>query len=308
MTTEECVHDYENVPLLADMTTEECVRLITKALAKIGLTSPLKFFIYLESPRSTIAKRHQDFFMDKDSRKNENGEDKYIYHIVYSVVEDIPGDLMKPKSQIADSSILESLQNLFDRVMNGEYQGQKLVLISGDQGYREMVDELRRNGVEVLFLKPRDVGFYVELTSAALSANIDTCFKGDPNWQVVIKSKEQILKESRANFFQKLCLYDLSDQVSGEITTNGSVYQEILSRDPLFTVGNFVTNFRRAIKPSFTACSKGDAEELEKYWSREYIERWKAKLEDFKNKVYFCHYHIQNISDVRVEEIKTMNG
>lgn len=129
------------------MTTEECVRLITKALAKIGLTSPLKFFIYLESPRSTIAKRHQDFFMDKDSRKNENGEDKYIYHIVYSVVEDIPGDLMKPKSQIADSSILESLQNLFDRVMNGEYQGQKLVLISGDQRYREMVDELRRNGV-----------------------------------------------------------------------------------------------------------------------------------------------------------------
>lgn len=66
---------------------------------------------------------------------------------MYSIVEDIPGDLMKPKSQIADSSILESLQNLLDRVMNGEYQGQKLVLISGDQRYREMVDELRRNGV-----------------------------------------------------------------------------------------------------------------------------------------------------------------
>lgn len=169
------------------LSIEIVVGCITTDLEKISIISLLKFFVYVASPASSrIKKMHYSFFKNRHESVGNNG---CHYHMVYDTEEYILQDRKRTKSQIADISIDESLENLLERVENGEYKGKKVVLISGDKGFRSAVDDLRNYGVYVVFIKPGETDIYAPLISEAFSAKLLQCFNQDPNWQLVLKTK-----------------------------------------------------------------------------------------------------------------------
>ncbi|KAJ4877024.1 Mitochondrial import inner membrane translocase subunit TIM44-2 [Raphanus sativus] len=100
-------------------------------------------------------------------------------------------------------------------------------------------------------------------------------------------------------------IQDLNEAVFNE-TDSGSTYKEIRRRDPSFSLPDFAAEVHEAIRPVLSAYSKGDAEALNKYCSKEVIERCTAERAALKGHGLFFDHKILHISDVQVEETKMM--
>nr|ALJ56191.1 BnaA7.mtHSP70-1-like protein [Brassica napus]ALJ56192.1 BnaA7.mtHSP70-1-like protein [Brassica napus] len=181
------IWDYENTPIQHGMKTAVAIAHITYALEMIN-SGPYKFFVYLASfAVSRINREHDIFFR----RMHESTDDEFHYHAVYDREEYIYF-----KSEFADLSIKNSIQNLIERMMEGSYQGKSLILMSGDGGFRKLVDLLRSNEMEVSFIKPAS-NDCASLTSDATSVSLDTVFAGNPIWHCVLKTRSQRRTERR---------------------------------------------------------------------------------------------------------------
>lgn len=99
-------------------------------------------------------------------------------------------------TEVAYLFIVDSLQNLLERMSDGFYTVRRLVLMSGDGGFRNIVNSLRSEVMEVSFIKP-DIKMCAPLTSGAPSVNLSMCFDGKPNWHCASKSKGEMIEERK---------------------------------------------------------------------------------------------------------------
>ncbi|KAG8099930.1 hypothetical protein GUJ93_ZPchr0013g37012 [Zizania palustris] len=102
-------------------------------------------------------------------------------------------------------------------------------------------------------------------------------------------------------------IQDLNESIFEETATAVS-FREIRQRDPSFSLSDFVGDVQEMIKPVLTAYSKGDAETLKKYCTKEVIERCKGERQAYASQGIFFDHKILHISDADVRETKMMGS
>ncbi|ESQ50427.1 hypothetical protein EUTSA_v10001977mg [Eutrema salsugineum] len=100
-------------------------------------------------------------------------------------------------------------------------------------------------------------------------------------------------------------IQDMNEALFQE-TDSASTYKEIRRRDPSFSLPDFAAEVQEAIRPVLNAYSKGDAETLKKYCSKEVIERCMAERAAFQSNGFFFDHKLLHISEVEVQETKMM--
>ncbi|KAG7573782.1 Tim44-like domain [Arabidopsis suecica] len=100
-------------------------------------------------------------------------------------------------------------------------------------------------------------------------------------------------------------IQDMNEKIFEE-TGSASTYKEIRRRDPSFSLPDFAVEIQEAIRPVLNAYSKGDAETLKKYCSKELIERCTAEHRAFQSHGYFFDHKLLHVSEVEVKETKMM--
>ena len=96
----------------------------------------------------TVSKTSYAFFTER------HGSDGFHYHKVYNDERDIPEADYHGKTQVADLEVVASLKELLQRMKDGVYTARRLVLISCDKRFRDIVDDLRAKEMVVYFIKP----------------------------------------------------------------------------------------------------------------------------------------------------------
>ncbi|KAG5414130.1 hypothetical protein IGI04_001697 [Brassica rapa subsp. trilocularis] len=99
-------------------------------------------------PEMTVSKTSCAFFTER------HGSDGFHYHKVYNDERDIPEADYHGKTQVADLEVVASLKELLQRMKDGVYTARRLVLISCDKRFRDIVDDLRAKEMVVYFIKP----------------------------------------------------------------------------------------------------------------------------------------------------------
>ncbi|CAH8264882.1 unnamed protein product [Arabidopsis lyrata] len=100
-------------------------------------------------------------------------------------------------------------------------------------------------------------------------------------------------------------IQDMNEKIFEE-TGSASTYKEIRRRDPSFSLPDFAVEIQEAIRPVLNAYSKGDAETLKKYCSKELIERCTAEHRAFQSHGYFFDHKLLHVSEVEIKETKMM--
>ncbi|CAN8271020.1 unnamed protein product [Cochlearia groenlandica] len=100
-------------------------------------------------------------------------------------------------------------------------------------------------------------------------------------------------------------IQDMNESIFQE-TGSAATYKEIRRRDPSFSLPDFAAEVHEAIRPVLNAYSKGDAESLKKYCSKELIERCTAEQAAFKRNGFFFDNKLLHISEVEIHETKMM--
>lgn len=72
---------------------------------------------------------------------------------------------------------------------DGWGKSHKLVLMTGDKGFRPITNVLRENKMEVIFILPREAQTSDQLVSGVYRANLWKVFRGDTNWDVGQKTE-----------------------------------------------------------------------------------------------------------------------
>ncbi|KAF3678229.1 putative vesicle-associated protein 2-2-like, partial [Capsicum annuum] len=85
-------------------------------------------------------------------------------------------------------------------------------------------------------------------------------------------------------------------------------YKEIYSRDPSFSLPEFVDEVQEVIRPVLEAYFKGDTKVLKKHCSNEIIAVCKAQHQAFDSEGIVFDNKILHISDMEVQEKKMMEG
>ncbi|ONM26344.1 Mitochondrial import inner membrane translocase subunit TIM44-2 [Zea mays] len=98
-------------------------------------------------------------------------------------------------------------------------------------------------------------------------------------------------------------IQDLNESLLEE-TSAAVTFREIRQRDPSFSLSDFVADVQEMIKPVLTAYSKGDAETLKNYCTKEVIERCKGEREAYASQGIFFDHKILHISEADVLETK----
>ncbi|KAI3879297.1 hypothetical protein MKX03_024272 [Papaver bracteatum] len=99
----------------------------------------------------------------------------------------------------------------------------------------------------------------------------------------------------------------IHETVFGE-TDAAITLKEIHSRDPSFSLPDFVAEVQEMIRPTLIAYFKGDVETLKKNCSPEVIERCIAEKQAYESQGMFFSNKILHISDVQVHETKLMGN
>ncbi|KAL5561892.1 hypothetical protein UlMin_031639 [Ulmus minor] len=102
-------------------------------------------------------------------------------------------------------------------------------------------------------------------------------------------------------------IQDINETIFQE-TDAAATIKEIRSRDPTFSLPEFVSEVQEAIKPVLNAYIKGEAETLKKFCTNEVIERCKAEHSAYQSHGIFFDNKILHISEVEVRETKMMGG
>ncbi|KAM6565140.1 hypothetical protein CsatB_025138 [Cannabis sativa] len=102
-------------------------------------------------------------------------------------------------------------------------------------------------------------------------------------------------------------IQDINETIFQE-TDAAATIKEIRSRDPSFSMPEFVAEVQEAVKPVLHAYIKGDIETLKKYCTKEVIERCIAEHGAYKSHGIFFDNKILHISDVEVRETKMMGA
>lgn len=189
--------DLENTHIRKNMSTEQAIEHITNALIAIGVHPPFKWFVYVASPSEARISADQHAFF---TEKHNSDPDSFYYHKVYNQESDIPELELLGKTQVADVAIMDTLIDLRQRILNGVYTSSEIVLITGDKGFRETVDDIRENEktkTKFYFIKP---SMCAPLTSGAQSILLSDVFKGKyQNWEIVGKTKAEIQADRKRN-------------------------------------------------------------------------------------------------------------
>ncbi|PON33421.1 Tim44-like domain containing protein [Parasponia andersonii] len=102
-------------------------------------------------------------------------------------------------------------------------------------------------------------------------------------------------------------IQDINETLFQETNTAATI-KEIRSRDPSFSMPDFVADVQEDIKPVLTAYIKGDIGTLKKYCTNEVIERCKAEHSAYQSHGIFFDNKILHISEVEVREAKMMGA
>ncbi|XP_062073474.1 mitochondrial import inner membrane translocase subunit TIM44-2 [Humulus lupulus] len=102
-------------------------------------------------------------------------------------------------------------------------------------------------------------------------------------------------------------IQDINETIFQE-TDAAATIKEIRSRDPSFSMPEFVAEVQEAVQPVLHAYIKGDIEILKKYCTKEVIERCKAEHSAYKSQGIFFDNKILHISEVEVRETKMMGA
>ncbi|XP_050364479.1 mitochondrial import inner membrane translocase subunit TIM44-2-like [Argentina anserina] len=124
---------------------------------------------------------------------------------------------------------------------------------------------------------------------------------------VIVKSEEIIddMKDRWENSDSPIVhkIQDINESICQETSAAASI-KEIHTRDPSFSLPDFVVEVQNAVKPVLNAYMKGDIETLKKYCASEVIERCKAEREAYQRTGIFFDNKILHISEVAVMETK----
>lgn len=102
-------------------------------------------------------------------------------------------------------------------------------------------------------------------------------------------------------------IQDINESLFQE-TDAASTVKEIRSRDPSFSMPDFVAEVQEAIKPVLNAYIKADIETLKNFCTTEVIERCKAEHSAYQSHGIFFDNKILHISEVEVREVKMMGA
>ncbi|KAF3531569.1 hypothetical protein DY000_02038579 [Brassica cretica] len=152
---------------------------------------------------------------------------------------------------------------------DGVYTARRLVLISGDKGFRDVVDDLRSKEMVVYFIKP-ERNVCAPLTSGAQSIYLSEGKYN--NWHIVAKTRSEKVQDRKRARNERMHLErQVGRMAIGEgfetefkQTDHG---KEILRRDPSFSLNDFADKVHDNINRVLSAYtkSKGNSVTLEKY-------------------------------------------
>ncbi|KAH0902467.1 hypothetical protein HID58_041970 [Brassica napus] len=176
----------------------------------------------------------------------------------FTNTKDIPEADYHGKTQVADLEVVASLKELIQRMKDGVYTARRLVLISGDKGFRDVVDDLRSKEMVVYFIKP-ERNVCAPLTSGAQSINLSEGKYN--NWHIIAKTRSEKVQDRKRARNERMHLErQVGRMAIGEgfetefkQTDHG---KEILRRDPSFSLNDFADKVHDNINRVLSAYTK----------------------------------------------------
>ncbi|KAL0688655.1 hypothetical protein Bca4012_088332 [Brassica carinata] len=178
---------------------------------------------------------------------------------------------------------------------DGVYTARRLVLISGDKGFRDVVDDLRSKEMVVYFIKP-ERNVCAPLTSGAQSIYLSEGKYN--NWHIVAKTRSEKVQDRKRARKERMHLErQVGRMAIGEgfetefkQTDHG---KEILRRDPSFSLNDFADKVHDNINRVLSAYTKVKSCFVQLWFT---VNHW----------LHFCVVQIVGISEANVQEAKMM--